>query len=455
MKNKLFLDLSPIYRTYEHTIPYQKVGKVCSSRGMLYEVNLPQAVIGAHVEFVNDFGERSLGEVVGIDGDRCMAMPYEEITGINSKTCVYLKDLCTNIRISEEMVGRVVDYQGNPIDDKGPIKGIGERRNIYGETINPLERPLVSKPLDTGINAINFFCTMGKGQRMAIMAGSGVGKSVLLGMIAGNTDADINVVALVGERGREVLEFIQSDLGEAGLKRSIIVVATSDTSALIKIKAAYVATTIAEYFRDRNNDVLFMMDSITRFAMACREVALSSGEPPGRRGYSPSVFAKLPRLMERVGTRKGKGTITGIYTVLVEGNDIDEPISDSIRAIADGHIVLSRSLAARNHFPAIDILDSISRVMNKVVSDEHLVLASYVKDLYAAYKDKEDLIDVGAYGGGNKKVDKAIRIHDELETLLKQMQGLSEFITIEEIYDKMAALARKIEQEFKSLPKEE
>ena len=450
MKNRPYLDLSSIYKTYEHTIPYQKVGKVCSSRGMLYEINLPHAVIGAHVEFVNNFGDRSLGEVVGIDGDKCMAMPYEEISGINSKTCVYLKDLCTTVKISEGMIGRVVDYQGNPIDDKGPIKGAFERRNIYGGTTNPLERPMVNRPLDTGINAINFFCTMGKGQRMAIMAGSGVGKSVLLGMIAGNTDAEINVVALVGERGREVLEFIQSDLGEAGLKKSVIVVATSDTSALIRIKAAYVATTIAEYFRDKNKDVLFMMDSITRFAMACREVSLSAGETPGRRGYSPSVFAKLPRIMERVGTRKGKGTITGIYTVLVEGGDIDEPISDSIRAISDGHIVLNRTLAARNHFPAIDILDSISRVMNKVVSNEHMVLSSYIKDLYAAYKEKEDLIDVGAYGGGNERVDKAIKIHSELETLLKQMHGMSKSITIDEIYEEMLNLVRKVEQEFKS-----
>ncbi|MCY4523624.1 MAG: EscN/YscN/HrcN family type III secretion system ATPase, partial [Halobacteriovoraceae bacterium] len=235
-----------------------------------------------------------------------------------------------------------------------------------------------------------------------------------------------------------------------GLKKSVIVVATSDTSALIRIKAAYTATTIAEYFRDNNKDVLFMMDSITRFAMAGREVALSVGESPGRRGYPPSVFAKLPKLMERVGTRKDKGTITGIYTVLVEGGDMDEPISDSIRAISDGHIVLDRNLAARNHFPAIDILDSISRVMNKVVSNEHLVLASYIKDLYAAYKEKEDLIAVGAYGGGNEKVDKSIRIHEELNNLLKQMQGFTEFISIEDIYDRMVELTRKIEQEFAS-----
>ncbi|MCY4524767.1 MAG: EscN/YscN/HrcN family type III secretion system ATPase, partial [Halobacteriovoraceae bacterium] len=217
MKNEPYLDISSIYKRYENSVPYQKIGKVCSSRGMLYEINLPQAVIGAHVEFVNDFGASSLGEIVGINGDRCLAMPYQDISGINSKTCVYLKELSTSIRISQEMVGRVVDYQGKPIDGKGPIKGASEYRDIYGEPVNPLERPLVKKPLDTGINAINFFCTMGKGQRMAIMAGSGVGKSVLLGMMAAHTNADINVVVLVGERGREVLEFIQSDLGEQGL----------------------------------------------------------------------------------------------------------------------------------------------------------------------------------------------------------------------------------------------
>jgi len=271
-----------------------------------------------------------------------------------------------------------------------------------------------------------------------------VGKSVLMGMIARNTNADINVIGLIGERGREVLEFIQSDLGEEGIKRSVIVVATSDTSALIRLKAAYTATTIAEYFRDQNQDILLMMDSITRFAMANREIALSSGEPPGQKGYTPSVFAKLPKLMERAGTKKNSGSITGIYTVLVEGGDMDEPIADAVRGISDGHIVLSRQLAAKNHYPAIDVLSSISRVMPKVTSKEHKIVASHLRDLLASYKESEDLITVGAYArGSNAKVDKAIVIYDDLVSLLRQQ--IEESFTIDELFDRMLEIARKAE----------
>ena len=280
------------------------------------------------------------------------------------------------------------------------------------------------------------------------MSGSGVGKSVLLGMVAKNTKSDINVIALIGERGREVLEFIKSDLGEEGIKRSIIVVATSDTSPLIRMKSAYVATTIAEYFRDKNKDVLLMMDSVTRFAMACREISLNAGEPPGQKGYAPSVFAKLPKLMERAGTKAGSGSITGIYTVLVEGGDMDEPITDAVRAISDGHIILSRELARRNQFPAIDVLSSLSRVMNKIVSKEHRIVSSHLKDLLAAYKESEDLINVGAYAkGSNPRVDKAIVIYDQVMLLLRQEQGLSEHHSLEGLFDMMVELARQAENE--------
>jgi flagellum-specific ATP synthase len=276
------------------------------------------------------------------------------------------------------------------------------------------------------------------------MAGSGVGKSVLMGMMAKNTDSDINVIALIGERGREVLEFIESDLGPEGIKRSVVIVATSDTSALIRMKAAYAATTVAEYFRDRNKDVLLMMDSITRFAMAAREISLSTGEPPGQKGYAPSVFAKLPKLMERAGTKAGAGSITGIYTVLVEGGDMDEPIADSVRSISDGHIVLSRSLAARNHYPAIDVLASISRVMPKVSSKEHKIVASHLRDLLAAYKESEDLITVGAYArGSNPKVDKAILVYDDIINLLRQQ--VDDSARIDELFDRMLDIARKAE----------
>jgi flagellum-specific ATP synthase len=276
------------------------------------------------------------------------------------------------------------------------------------------------------------------------MAGSGVGKSVLMGMVARNTNVDINVIALIGERGREVLEFIQSDLGEEGLKRSVVIVATSDTSALIRTKAAYTATTVAEFFRDQGQDVLLMMDSITRFAMANREIALSTGEPPGQKGYTPSVFAKLPKLMERAGTKKGAGSITGIYTVLVEGGDMDEPIADAVRSISDGHIVLSRQLAAKNHYPAIDILASISRVMPKVTTKEHKIVASHLRDLLASYKESEDLITVGAYSrGSNPKIDKAIAVYDDLVNLIRQQ--VEESFTIEEVFDRMLDIARKAE----------
>jgi flagellum-specific ATP synthase len=441
------LDLDSIHKNYEYSSPYQKIGKVYANKGMVYEVNLSRAPLGSNVEFVTEFGDRSLGEVVGINGNRCMAMPYDEISGINSETRVYLKDLTTTIKISENFIGRVIDFQGNPIDNKGPIEPLNvESRSIYGQPLNPLERPPIREPLDTGIHAINCFMTAGKGQRFAIMAGSGVGKSVTLGMIAENSSADINVIALIGERGREVLEFIESDLGPEGLKRSVVIVATSDTSALIRMKAAYVATTVAEYFRDRNNDVLLMMDSITRFAMANREISLSAGEPPGQKGYTPSVFARLPKLMERAGTKAGAGSITGVYTVLVEGGDMDEPIADAVRAIADGHIILSRELASRNQFPAIDILASLSRVMSKVSTKEHRIVASHLRDLLAAYKANEDLINVGAYAkGSNPKVDKALIIYDDIMNLMKQNQGMTEYLSIETLYDRMVDIARKAE----------
>lgn len=438
------LGLNQILRHIENKLPYEKIGKIIASRGMVYEASVPRAILGSNVEFIAENGERSMGEVVAIQGQNCMVMPYDEISGINSETRIHLKDIVTEVNICAGMLGRVIDFQGNPLDNKGPIEGTFERRSIFGTPMNPLDRPPIREALDTGINSINCFITAGKGQRLAIMAGSGVGKSVLMGMIARNTNADINVIALIGERGREVLEFIQSDLGEEGLKRSVVVVATSDTSALIKTKAAYTATTIAEFFRDQGQDVLLMMDSITRFAMANREISLSTGEPPGQKGYTPSVFAKLPKLMERAGTKKGAGTITGIYTVLVEGGDMDEPIADAVRGISDGHIVLSRQLAARNHYPAIDILGSISRVMPKVARKEHRIVASHLRDLLAAYKESEDLITVGAYArGSNIKVDKAIMIYDDLINLLRQQ--VEESFTIEELFDRMIDIARKAE----------
>ncbi len=440
------LDIESIHKAYEFSSPYQKIGKVRASKGMLFEVNLSRAVIGSNVEFVTEFGNKCLGEVVAIDGNRCMVMPYQELSGINSETKVYLKDLTTTIKVGPEYIGRVIDFQGNPIDGKGPIEKSKVTRSIFGTPINPLERPPITESLDTGVNSINAFMTAGKGQRLAIMAGSGVGKSVTLGMIAQKSSADVNVIALIGERGREVLEFIEHDLGPEGIKKSIVVVATSDTSALIRMKAAFVATTFAEYFRDENKDVLLMMDSITRFAMASREISLSAGDPPGQKGYTPTVFAQLPKLMERAGTKAGAGTITGIYTVLVEGGDMDEPIADAVRGISDGHIILSRDLASKNQFPAIDVLQSLSRVMNKVVSHEHRIVAGHLRDLMSAYRDNEDLINVGAYArGSNPRVDKAMVIHDELMNMLKQFQGMSAPMSMDELYNNMVDLAKLAE----------
>lgn len=439
------LNLRGLVKWTENRVPWQRIGKIVATRGMVYEASVPRAVLGSHVEFETEGGERSLGEVVALQNGKCMVMPYNELSGINSETKIHLKDIVTELKVSTAMLGRVLDFQGHPIDGKGPIEGSFETRSIYGTPINPLDRPPIREPLDVGIKSINSFITAGKGQRLAIMAGSGVGKSVLMGMIARNTSADINVIALIGERGREVLEFIQSDLGEEGLKRSVVIVATSDTSALIRTKAAYAATTIAEFFRDEKQDVLLMMDSITRFAMANREISLSSGEAPGPKGYSPSVFAKLPKLMERAGTKANSGTITGIYTVLVEGGDMDEPIADAVRSISDGHIVLSRELAARNHYPAIDVLGSVSRVMPKVATREHKIVASHLRDLMAAYKQSEDLILVGAYArGSNAKVDKAISVIDDLTALLRQ--DVSEQMDIPQLFDQMLEIARKAER---------
>ncbi|MDA8792812.1 FliI/YscN family ATPase [Bacteriovoracaceae bacterium] len=442
---KPFLDFRTIYKEFEKRAPYQKIGKIVRSKGLAYEASLPRAILGSNVEFLTELGEKAMGEVVSIEDKSCLVMPYTELSGINSETKIFIKDITTSIKISDKYLGRVVDFQGNPIDKKGPIEGPFEHRSIYGEAINPLERPMIKESLNTGINAINAFMTTGKGQRIAILAGSGVGKSVLMGMVARNTNADVNVIALVGERGREVLEFIENDLGPEGLKRSVVVVATSDASPLIRMKAAYTATTIAEYFRDQNNDVIMMMDSITRFAMAAREIGMSTGEPPGQKGYGPSVFSRLPKLMERAGTKEGAGSITGIYTVLVEGGDFDEPIADAVRSISDGHILLSRELAAKNIYPAIDILNSISRVMNKVVPREHMIISGYLKDLLASYKESEDLINVGAYARGtNPKVDKAITIYEELTNTMKQ--EIDESGNIEEVYDTMVEIARKAEQ---------
>jgi flagellum-specific ATP synthase len=365
-------------------------------------------------------------------------MPLGDMRGIAPGSRVVAKEQNALIPVGGGLLGRVIDGLGNPIDGKGPIPGEDEYP-IYTNPMNPLRRKRVSRPLDTGVRAINGLMTIGCGQRMGLFAGSGVGKSVLLGMIARNTTADVNVIALIGERGRELNDFIERDLGAEGLKRSVVVVATSDNLPLIRMRGAFIATAVAEYFRDQGMQVILMMDSITRFAMAQREVGLATGEPPTTKGYTPSVFTLLPKLLERAGTSPDKGTITGIYTVLVEGDDMNDPVADAVRSILDGHIVLSRDLAMQAHYPAVDVLGSISRVMDDIIDPTQRRLADRVKSVLATYRKAEDLINIGAYvPGSNPGIDYAIDIIDRINTYLKQ--GIGEKISMEESIHQLESL---------------
>lgn len=349
-----------------------------------------------------------------------LLMPLGDIRGIGPGSRVVAKQQKALIRVGSGLLGRVIDGLGNIVDGKGTIRFETEYP-IYANPINPLLRKRINRPLDIGIRSVNGLLTIGCGQRTGIFSGSGVGKSVFLGMVARKTSADVNVIALIGERGREVNEFIEKELGEEGLKRSVIVVATSDQLPLIRMRGAFIATAIAEYFRDQGKQVILMMDSVTRFAMAQREVGLATGEPPTTKGYTPSVFAVLPKLLERAGTSSNHGTITGLYSVLVESDDMNDPIADAVRSILDGHIVLSRDLSIRGHYPAIDILNSVSRVMDDIISSNHRKNASRLKEILATYKKAEDLINIGAYvAGSNSRIDYAIDMIEKVNAYLKQ-----------------------------------
>ncbi len=405
-------------------------GKVTNVAGIVIEGIGPGVSIGSVCSIVNENNEVIQAEVVGFKGNRILLMPFTDIKGLTPNCLIYAAKGLTNIRVGNGMLGRVIDALGKPIDGKGDIP-FEDSISLYHEPINPLQRRRIKEPLDVGIKSINGILTIGKGQRMGILAGSGVGKSTLIGMMARYTKADVNVIGLIGERGREVKEFIEKDLGEEGLRRSVVVAVTSDNSPLLRMRGAFVATSIAEYFREQGKHVLLMMDSITRFAMAQREIGLAIGEPPTTKGYTPSVFSTLPKLLERAGNSSSEGSLTAIYTVLVEGDDMNEPIADATRAILDGHIVLSRQLAAQNHYPCIDILNSKSRVMNDVVSNEHKELANKLVSVYAVYKESEDLINIGAYNrGSNEKIDFAISKIDGIIEFLKQK--IEESFTIEE-----------------------
>jgi len=397
----------------------QYYGKVSQVIGLTIESTGPLSNIGEICNIKTINGNTILAEVVGFKEEKVYLMPLGNMEGIGAGSKVIATGQTLRVNVGNELLGRVLDGLGNPIDGKGPIK-FEKSIPINNVPPDPLERKRIREVMSLGIKAIDGLLTCGKGQRIGIFAGSGVGKSTLLGMMARNAKADLNVIALIGERGREVNEFLEKDLGEEGLKKSVVVVATSDTPALIRVKGAMTATAIAEYFRDQGLDVLLMMDSVTRFAMAQREVGLSIGEAPVSRGYTPSVFSVLPKLLERSGCSK-KGSITALYTVLVDGDDLNEPIADAVRGILDGHIVLSRKLANKNHYPAIDVLASVSRVINDIITEEHKELIARFKDILATYTEAEDLINIGAYNfGSNPKIDEAIELNDKMNNFLRQ-----------------------------------
>lgn len=410
------------------TVSY--IGKIENVVGMSMESSGNRASIGDIAMIYNEEKRRQIPvEVVGFREDKMQLMAYENLSGVSAGSFVRNTRKRLKIPVGEFLRGRIIDATGKPMDDKGPLPS---SRYYYVENvfINPMSRPPITEPLEFGVKAIDGMNTIGKGQRIGIFAGSGVGKSTLLGMIAKNVKADINVIALVGERGREVREFVEKDLGPEGMKRSVVVVATSDQPAMLRVKCPLVATTIAEYFKDQGNDVLLMMDSLTRFAMAQREIGLATGEPPVARGYTPSIYAEFPKLLERSGNFEN-GSITGVYTVLVEGDDTNEPISDTVRGILDGHIVLTRKLANENHFPAIDINASISRLMSNIVPQAHKDVAARVRDILSLYTKNEDLISIGAYKAGtNPKLDVAISKIDQVNSFL--MQKTDESFSVEE-----------------------
>ena len=400
--------------------PGDWMGRVTKVVGLVVESRGPEASVGEQMIIHGDGGRQIPAEVVGFQDANVLLMPIANMEGVRPGHRVEATGHRPEIALSPALLGRVIDPLGRPLDG-GPEIRPEAHLPLHGQPPNPMQRRRIQEVLSTGVRSIDGLLTIGKGQRMGIFAGSGVGKSTLMGVIARNTSAAVNVIALVGERGRELREFIENDLGEEGLKRSVVVVATSDQTPLLRLRCALAATTVAEYFMEQGKDVLMMMDSVTRFAMAQREVGLSAGEPPSSRGYTPSVFALLPRLMERAGTFEGKGSITGLYTVLVEGDDINEPISDAVRGILDGHVVLTRRLAAKNHYPAIDVLGSISRLFSTLAFPEQKQLCAKIRDLMATYADAEDLINIGAYTkGSSAAIDQAIHFQPAIQAFLRQ-----------------------------------
>lgn len=415
----MFLDLSKYKQALQTMDPVRVNGKVTQVVGLTIESEGPEVRLGeiCHIAPL-DSSEPLLAEVVGFRENKVLLMPLGELTHIGPGCDVVATGRSLDVKVGPEILGRILDGLGRPYEGSLPYGLTSYPTN--NTPPNPILRPRIKEPLSVGVRAIDGLLTIGKGQRVGIFAGSGVGKSTLMGMIARNTTADINVIALIGERGREVMEFIERDLGEEGLQRSVVVVATSDQPAMIRIKGAMIATAIAEYFRDRGMDVMLMMDSVTRFAMAQREIGLAIGEPPATRGYTPSVFALLPKLLERAGTSE-RGSITAFYTVLVDSDDMNDPIADTVRGILDGHIVLDRKIAQKGHYPAIDVLASVSRVMSEITSQDHQEAARRLKQHMATYREAEDLINIGAYKvGTNREIDAAIRYRDVIREFTAQ-----------------------------------
>ena len=411
------IETNKYYTLLENTY-FDRLGKVSKIVGLTIESIGPDAKLNDLCEIIAEDGKRIMAEVVGFRDKSLLLMPFDSVEGVGVGCMVENTGKPLSIPVGDELLGHTLDGVGR-IDD-GSILELNEEYPAEAQPPDPMDREIISEVLPLGVKAVDGLITVGKGQRIGIFAGSGVGKSTLMGMFARNTKAEVNVIALIGERGREVREFVEHDLGEEGMARSVVVVATSDKPALIRNKAAKTATSIAEYFRDQGKDVLLMMDSLTRFSMAQREIGLASGEPPVTRGYPPSVYSEMPRLLERAGN-SDKGSITGLYTVLVDGDDFNEPITDTARSILDGHIMLDRRLAQRNHYPAIDVLQSISRVMSAIADREHKQAAGKMKNVLATYREAEDLINIGAYkSGSNKNIDYAIEKIDQVNEFLMQ-----------------------------------
>ncbi|MDD6794971.1 MAG: flagellar protein export ATPase FliI [Clostridiaceae bacterium] len=430
------LDFQKLINKVNDTSTIYIEGTVSKVIGLTIEVEGIKAFVGELCIIYNQQGEGINCEVVGFRDKYVLLMPLGDVTGVALGCRVVPQRKPLSVNCSDDLLGKVLDGLGNEFDGSGEISGTPYP--IDNQPPDPMKRKRIKDIMPTGVRAIDGFITVGEGQRIGIFAGSGVGKSTTLGMIAREADADVNVIGLIGERGREVKEFIEKDLGPEGMKKTVVVCATSDQPALVRLKGAMTSTAIAEYFRDQGKKVILMMDSCTRFAMAQREVGLAIGEPPATKGYTPSVFAKLPKLLERSGT-SDKGSITAFYTVLVDGDDFNEPIADAVRGILDGHIVLSRDLAHKNHYPAIDVLNSVSRLMSSIADDQHKYAASYARDLLATYKESEDLINIGAYvRGSSKKIDLAIKYNDELNNFLKQ--GINEKTSFDESRNKLTSM---------------